>query len=51
MTMETAHGLQDWEVSDKNTWDTIMTAVGGTAASEYTSRKAQESQHHNTAQT
>ena len=23
MTMETAHGLQDWEVSDKNTWDTI----------------------------
>ena len=42
--------LKEFNV-DKNTWDTIMTAVGGTAASEYTSRKAQESQHHNTAQT
>jgi len=42
--------LKDFNV-DKNTWDAIMAAVGGAAASEYTSRKAQESQHHNTAQT
>jgi hypothetical protein len=42
--------LKDFNV-DKNTWDAIMAAVGGAEASEYSSRKAQESQRHNTAQT